>query len=63
MMGYLGQLIARRILDRPNAPLSAFDGGAFPTIPLYRGDPWFLPAIGTVYRFRDLLDRLTAGRG
>lgn len=60
MMSYLGSKIARRLLDRPNAPLCAFDGGAFPGIPLYRGDPWFLPAVGTTYRFRDFLDRLWA---
>src|SRR5690606_12971931 len=36
MMSYLGDRIARRILERPNAPTCAFDGGAFPTIPLYR---------------------------
>lgn len=60
MMGYLGDRAARRILHRPNAPTCAFDGGAFPTIPLYRGRPWFLPAVGTGYRLRDLVDRLSA---
>jgi len=26
----------------------------------YSGNPWFLPAIGTWYRFRDWLDRTIA---
>jgi hypothetical protein len=53
MSTYLGALMARRIagetivhplIDRP-----------WPAIPLFRGTPWFLPAVGAYYRFRDWL--------
>jgi glycine/D-amino acid oxidase-like deaminating enzyme len=53
MATYLGALMARRIagetivhplVDRP-----------WPAIPLFRGTPWFLPAVGVYYRFRDWL--------
>ena len=53
MSTYLGALMARRIagetivhplVDRP-----------WPAIPLFRGTPWFLPAVGAYYRFRDWL--------
>ena len=30
-------------------------------MPLYNGDPWFLPMIGAWYRTRDWWDRVTAG--
>jgi glycine/D-amino acid oxidase-like deaminating enzyme len=33
----------------------AFAGLRFPTVPLYRGTPWFLPAVGLWYQ---LLDRV-----
>jgi hypothetical protein len=67
MMGYLGHKIARRILDRPNAPLCAFDEGrsadgrigAFPVVPLYRGYPWFLPLFQSSYRLRDVIARIS----
>lgn len=58
MMSYLGDRVARKILDRPNAPVCAFDGGAFPSIPLYDGRPWFVPFFGAAYRIRDALARL-----
>jgi glycine/D-amino acid oxidase-like deaminating enzyme len=31
----------------------AFAGLPFPTAPLYRGDPWFLPAVGLWFELRD----------
>jgi glycine/D-amino acid oxidase-like deaminating enzyme len=53
MATYLGEQIARRIageaLDHP-----LFDD-AFPTIPLYRGTPWFLPILAAYYRVKDWL--------
>ena len=27
----------------------------FPAIPLYRGDPWFLPIVGAYYKVKDWL--------
>ena len=54
MAGYLGQQTALKILGRQNRPCP-FDG-PFPGHPLYRGNPWFLPAVGAWYRLRDALD-------
>jgi len=60
MMTYLGHQTARRIAGAANRPCS-FDTEDFPTHALYRGNPWFLPAIGTWYRLRDRIDRIGAG--
>jgi glycine/D-amino acid oxidase-like deaminating enzyme len=59
MMTYLGWQTARKIAGAANRP-SAFDTDDFPTHPLYNGNPWFLPAIGAWYRFRDVWDRALA---
>ena len=56
MMTYLGWQTARKIAGVSNQ-LSAFDSAEFPDHPLYRGNPWFLPAIGGWYRLRDEVDR------
>jgi len=47
----LGDLIARRIAGAPveNPLLDT----AFPTIPFYRGTPWFLPFAGAYYKVKD----------
>ncbi len=53
MATYLGSLIARRIAgEHIEHPL--FDD-RFAPIPLYNGNPWFLPAVGAYYRLKDLL--------
>ncbi len=54
-MTHLGRCAARQILGGDNRP-SAFSRLPFPTMPLYGGKPWFMPAIGTWYRLRDYLD-------
>lgn len=56
MMTYLGWQTARKIAGVANQP-SAFDTPEFPDHPMYNGNPWFLPAIGAWYRFRDEFDR------
>lgn len=56
MASWLGYRAALRIAGRANRP-SAFEGNPFPTMPLYGGNPWFLPLVGTAYRLRDWLDR------
>ncbi|MGE0716994.1 MAG: NAD(P)/FAD-dependent oxidoreductase [Alphaproteobacteria bacterium] len=58
-MTWFGTQLGRKIARTQNRP-SAFDGVAFPTRPLYTGNPWFLPIIGEWYRFRDRLDRWLA---
>ena len=59
MMTYLGWQTARKIARAANYACS-FDTADFPDHPLYSGNPWFLPAIGSWYRLRDRLDRLLA---
>lgn len=61
MMTYLGNKIARKILEKGDNPISAFDGRPMPTFPLYNGNPWFLPVVGNYYRMRDGIDRIFAG--
>ena len=49
----LGEQIARRIAGEPiDHPL--FDD-RFPAIPLYSGNPWFLPLVGAYYQVKDWL--------
>jgi len=60
MMSYLGYQTARKIAGGSNAPVNAFDGQEFPTMPFYSGNPWFLPLVGAWYRTRDWWDRLAA---
>lgn len=61
MMTYLGNLVARRILQNDELD-SAFVGLDMPKVPVpgYTGNPWFLPIIGGWYRFLDRLDRMRA---
>lgn len=62
MMTYLGHQTARKIAGAANRAC-AFDVEEFPDHALYSGKPWFLPAIGGWYRFRDGLDRMAARMG
>jgi len=59
MMTYLGTQTARKILGGANR-ISALDERDFPTMPLYNGNPWFLPFVGGYFRLRDRLDRWMA---
>ncbi len=59
MMTYLGTQTARKILGNTNR-VPALDERDFPTVPLYNGNPWFLPFVGGYYRLRDRLDRWMA---
>jgi glycine/D-amino acid oxidase-like deaminating enzyme len=53
MATYLGEQIARRIGGEPiDHPL--FDD-RFPAIPMYSGNPWFLPLVGAYYQVKDWL--------
>ncbi len=56
MMTYLGHQTARKILGGGNR-VSAFEELELPGQFGYGGTPWFLPLVGTYYRFRDRLDR------
>src|SRR6516162_3130770 len=57
MMTFLGYQTARKIARLANYACS-FDTEEFPDHPLYSGNPWFLPAVGSYYRLRDNLDGL-----
>jgi glycine/D-amino acid oxidase-like deaminating enzyme len=59
MMTYLGWQTARKIAGAANYACG-FDTPHFPHHPLYSGNPWFLPILGSWYRLRDNLDRLLA---
>jgi glycine/D-amino acid oxidase-like deaminating enzyme len=56
MMTYLGTMTARKLAGVANYRC-AFDRSEFPTHPLYNGNPWFAPALGTYFRLRDWIDR------
>jgi len=51
MATLLGELVARRISGEPLR--HPFLEGEFKAVPLYSGNPWFLPAVGAYYRFKD----------
>jgi len=59
MMSYLGTQLANKILGRQNRPC-AFDSSAFPAVPAFAGQPWFVPLVTSWYRMRDRLDRIAA---
>lgn len=59
MATWLGHNAALKIAGAANAPF-ALDGLPFPTMPTYRGNPWFLPLVGGFYRVRDRWDRMAA---
>jgi glycine/D-amino acid oxidase-like deaminating enzyme len=56
MQTWLGTQAALKIAGASNRP-SAFDGLPFPTMPLYSGNPWFLPGVLAWYKVRDAIDR------
>ncbi|MDA1308275.1 MAG: FAD-dependent oxidoreductase [Proteobacteria bacterium] len=62
MMTYLGQQVARRILQDDRTD-SGYGELAFPGVPVpfYRGKPWFLRVVGEYYRYLDRKDRRATG--
>ncbi len=59
MASWLGHNVALKMAGAANERFP-LDGLPFPTMPGYRGHPWFLPLVGTYYRLRDRLDRMAA---
>ncbi len=53
MATWLGEQIARRIAGEPID--NPFFDDHFKAIPLYRGEPWFLPLVGAYYKVKDWL--------
>lgn len=60
MATYLGRQTGLKLAGKATRRC-AFDGLPFPTRPGYRGNPWFLPFVGSAYRVRDWLERRAAG--
>ena len=52
MAPYLGMRAGQKVLGQRKG-ITAFDGLPFPTRPLYRGKPWFLPSAVAWYRWND----------
>jgi glycine/D-amino acid oxidase-like deaminating enzyme len=52
MGSYLGARLARRIMN-PAGEQSVFEQHPFPTMPFYRGKPWFLPLAMKWFDFKD----------
>lgn len=50
---WLGKKAARMALNEAEGARSAFDLDAPPAIPLYRGKPWFIPAVFAWYAWQD----------
>jgi glycine/D-amino acid oxidase-like deaminating enzyme len=55
MMPYLGNALGRALAGRLHGKLP-FAQVPLPSIPLYSGTPWFLPAIGGAFRALDYFD-------
>ena len=52
MGSFFGLKIAQKILGLP-AAVCAFEAASFPTVPLYRGNPWFLPLAMRYFAWKD----------
>lgn len=52
MGSFFGLKIAQKILELPAEP-SAFEAATFPTLPFYRGNPWFLPLAMRYFAWKD----------
>ncbi|MEI7872260.1 MAG: FAD-binding oxidoreductase [Alphaproteobacteria bacterium] len=52
MGSYFGLRIAQKILGLP-VEASAFEAATFPTLPFYRGNPWFLPIAMRYFAWKD----------
>lgn len=55
-MSYLGYQTAQKILGRQNRA-TAFDREQFTAVPLYSGNPWFVPIVAAWYRLQDWCER------
>jgi len=57
MMTYLGHRVAEMMLGTPGHDRGIVNSH-FPRLYFYNGHPWFLPAVGSYYRFLDRSARL-----
>lgn len=61
LASYFGMRVGQKILGLSEGA-TALDGLKFPTRPFYRGNPWFLPAAVTWYRWQDKFELHRAAR-
>jgi glycine/D-amino acid oxidase-like deaminating enzyme len=59
---WLGKKAARAALGDAEGARSAFDFQAPPAVPLYRGKPWFIPAVFAWYAWADRRTQAKAGK-
>ena len=52
MASYLGMRLGQQVVGMAEGS-TALDNLPFPTVPFYRGNPWFLPAMVSWYQWRD----------
>jgi glycine/D-amino acid oxidase-like deaminating enzyme len=52
MASYLGMRLGQKVIGAKEG-VTPFDDLPFPTRPFYSGNPWFLPAVVSWYRWRD----------
>ena len=52
MASYLGMRLGQKVIGAKEG-ITPFDDLPFPTRPFYVGNPWFLPAVVSWYRWRD----------
>jgi glycine/D-amino acid oxidase-like deaminating enzyme len=59
---WIGMRAAHKLMGHSEQARTAFDFRPPAAIPLYRGDPWFLPAIMQGYRLQDRINWWRARR-
>ncbi|WP_185984643.1 NAD(P)/FAD-dependent oxidoreductase [Aureimonas mangrovi] len=56
MMSWLGSRLGVKIRERRADPVCAYDSRPLPRHALYRGNPWFMFALGSYYQLLDAID-------
>jgi len=57
MMSWLGHRLARHLLEETPLSSSPYGVSPLPDHPLYTGNTWFMPLLGSYYQLRDRLDK------
>lgn len=57
MMSWLGHRLARHLLESTPLTTSPYGVTPLPGHPLYTGNTWFMPLLGSYYQVRDRLDK------
>lgn len=59
---WVGTRAAYRLLGEEHEAITAFEFAPPASVPLYRGNPWFMPAVIQGYRLQDLVSLWRSGR-